>query len=121
MDLQTMIPSMIANQLDVLLHKGAIKKEFIITNEYTRGIGKTTALINFAKKYDLGVIVACRPFIVQSYRNEFAYRHIYGLYENLRNFDRMRFVVDEGVNPDRIRSEFGLDIVTGFLYVPTLI
>jgi hypothetical protein len=116
MVLERMIPQMIANELDVMLYRGAIKRELIITSERTRRIGKTTALVNFAKKYNLGVIVH-NDHIARHFRAEFNYPHIYGIDNFLRGNSKMQYVIDEGVDPEYIKKEFGVEIVTGFKYV----
>jgi hypothetical protein len=116
MEIEEMVPSMIANELDVLLHRGAIKRELIITNENTRGIGKTTALVNFAKKYNLGVIVPSEHN-AKRLRKEFNYEHIYSYLDLISNNGLSQYVIDEGVEPEFVKFYYGVDIVTGFKYV----
>lgn len=80
-----------------------------------RGIGKTRTLINFAKENGYIVIV---PSVIMA--NEYSisgYDNIYHHmdYSRLRGIRNVNCVVDEGVDIDRIKNEFRLNIITGYV------
>lgn len=82
-----------------------------------RGIGKTRTLINFAKENGYIVIV---PSVIMA--NEYSisgYDNIYHHmdYSKLRGIRNVNCVVDEGVDIDRIKNEFGLNIITGYVTI----
>ncbi len=80
-----------------------------------RGVGKTTELINFAEENDYLVIVpnatTANGYRVSGYDN--VYHHMD--YSRLRGIRNVNCVVDEGVDIDRIKNEFGLNIITGYV------
>ena len=93
------------------LLEGAIKNENVWMYGL-RGIGKTTALIRFAKEFGYCVIV--RNSIIANYlRDEFMYDYIYGEKDQIRGIGKA-LVFDEGVNYKKLKSE-GNNIVTGFV------
>lgn len=95
--------------LEDKLVEGAITKSLIgVTN--LRGIGKTTALIKFAKKYGFGVL--CSGEIAEHNVKQLEFQ---GFKSNkTNNVKKCRYVIDEDVNYyDAI--EKGYDIVTGFI------
>lgn len=92
------------------LIEAGLKRKFISSDSRLRCIGKTTALIRFARKYGFGVIV---PNFHKELREKYDYEHIYPNNYNARGLD-MSFVFDEGVNLAKIDSS--VDLVTGFVY-----
>lgn len=98
------------------LTESAIKRELIETRSYTRSLGKTTALINFAKKYNLGVVIVTPELYCNALQKEYDYKNIF----SIRNLDNLRgtsleVVIDEMVDVDELlRNE--IKVVTGFKY-----
>ena len=90
--------------------QASIKREFINVDEYMRGIGKTSALIEFAKENDLTLIV---PHEATAYRlrQEDGIK-AYGQDWMPRGLDKERFVFDEGVDHTRLPAG---QIATGFI------
>lgn len=97
-----------------ILEKGAISRDLIEVTEYQRGIGKTTALIKFAKKYGFGVIVFSRG-IARMLREFHGYENIFAITDvtSLRGSKVKNVVIDEGVDKGTVK-DFGLTVVTGF-------
>ena len=100
--------------LPIKLNKGESEKALVdITN--FRGIGKTHTLINFAKEKGYNVILP-KGFIVKYVRKKYNYEYIYNEDDYiLRGVKNLNCVVDEGVDIDRIKNEFGLNIITGYI------
>jgi predicted RNase H-like nuclease (RuvC/YqgF family) len=96
------------------LKEASIKREFVYIGNYQRGIGKTTALIEFAKEFNFMVVV---PTYIQAEncREYFGYDKIISQYEvpNLKGA-KCKFVFDERVEPS-IFNQFHLEVVTGFV------
>jgi hypothetical protein len=90
----------------------SIKGQFIETHQWSRGIGKTTALVEFAKVYGFNVITNDSRN-ARHMRDKFNYEKIYGQGESLRGLSG-DFVIDEVV--DRSKLE-GCKIITGFVMV----
>jgi hypothetical protein len=105
---------------DLLLKKlveSAIKNTLInVAN--LRGLGKTTALIKFAKCYGLNAIVRFPQY--SELRKKHEYSKIYGYKNNGNNGENDilkglgRSVIDEGVDELVIRK-LPIEIVTGFV------
>lgn len=94
------------------LEKGAILKELIEIAEFQRGIGKTTALIEFAINYNFGVVVK-NKYTAKYFRESFKYPYIFSVNEIKRGMSPIKVVVDEGVDLNKV-NETGLEVVTGF-------
>lgn len=100
------------------LTEASIKKTYVSTL-LLRNIGKTTALVEFAKKYNFGVLLY-NGGMVRHLREEFNYEYIYGYksYSNLAGTNIEGVVFDEGVNVSYLKKEepeVGLRIVTGYV------
>jgi hypothetical protein len=93
------------------LEKGAILRKLIEVNPYQRGIGKTTALIEFAKKYGVGVVVK-NKMVAKNLRDTTKYPHICSENEIMRGMP-IKVVIDEGVDLDKLTNA-GLEVITGF-------
>lgn len=100
-----------------LLKLGLYKNKLIYTNNI-RGIGKTTALIQFAKENDFGVIVKNTNRCINDLKRQFNYNFIYN--ENniscMRSSKIQNFVIDESVNNILDLQRF-INIVTGLTLV----
>lgn len=107
------------DNIEELLEYAMKEKQFIFTEESTRGIGKSMSLINFAKKHNFGVIV---PNIVEKRHHikEFNYKEIYSVdYIEVTLNDvwikqLKGFVVDECVKDVR-KLASKINIITGFI------
>jgi hypothetical protein len=94
------------------LVKGAVLREPIRTVEYQRGIGKTTALVEFAKEYDFTIIVMHRG-IASNLRDYFKYDKIISQSDIGKQPIDTKFVYDEEVEQSKLK---GLrHVVTGFI------
>jgi hypothetical protein len=94
----------------------------LYTNEL-RGIGKTTALVDFAKKYDYGVVLITGTPNLNNLKKELNYKKIYRAYDLLDEEQKIFFrgiekniVIDEGINYEEINKleRLGFNIITGF-------
>jgi len=92
-----------------LLQEASKTNELINTNGI-RAIGKTSALIEFAKKNGYGVIV-CSKLIAQNFREQYEYNAIYSFDNNL--IHTKNIVIDEGVLKEDFRGA-SLKIITGY-------
>lgn len=119
-DKTMMIPQKeMVDALVAILERAAIRREFVELPTETRCIGKTTALIEFAKKHRFAVIVGNEP-IANALRKEYKYDFIYS--QNQMSFYGIsidnkpaRFVVDECVDHDKIKPIIDRDlVVTGY-------
>lgn len=78
-----------------------------------RAIGKTRALIEFAKENNYIVIIPSK-IMVNEYTME--YENIYHQSDTrLRGTGKIDCVVDEGVDINRVKNELGLNIITGYI------
>jgi len=96
------------------LSQGAVKR-VLVDSSFTRGIGKTTALINFAKLHGLTVFVKGRE-VASLLRNKFNYQHIFSDTQarSVRgSSSSLLCVIDEGVNSQQVKDS-GFTVVTGF-------
>jgi hypothetical protein len=103
------------------LLKAAIKQELVRVSQNERGIGKTTTLINFAKEFDLAVVVPLRE-IAKHLRTQFDYDKIFSV-NDLKGRKLKRIVVDEGIDVYKLKElkhDKGFEIVTGFSIIRTL-
>jgi AAA+ ATPase superfamily predicted ATPase len=94
------------------LLEGAIKNENLYVYGL-RGIGKTTALIRFAKEFGYGVVIA-NGGLVNYFRDEFMYEDIYGEKSQMVRGISKPIVFDEGVDYKKLKKE-GYDVITGFV------
>lgn len=106
------------SNIEKLLELGMKKRKFIYTNKL-RGIGKTTSLIKFAKKHNLGVLL-CSNSICRDEIKEYCYKNIF--IDNGENFNSLKdksvkgFVIDEGYKKSDITVLMTcFNIVTGFI------
>lgn len=112
-DLRSFVIETIDMYLDDLIIESAVKKEFIYVDEYLRGIGKTTAIVKFANRAKVALVVpssAQENYIKQTFdmRVPVVSQH---------NVNKLRgtnwiLVFDEGVDPKNLS---GFKVVTGFL------
>lgn len=86
------------------LEEGA-KSHSLIYTDNMRGIGKTSTLIEFAKKYGYSVIVRNESQAI-NFRKRFNYENIFGKL-NIRGLRNL--VIDEGV-----KLEDYISVITGF-------
>ncbi|URJ76408.1 hypothetical protein MF621_004115 (plasmid) [Bacillus velezensis] len=105
------------NYIKETLKNSAIIKEPIKVSEYFhRGVGKTTALIEFAQERDLVAVVSHKT-TAKYLREKFKYKSIYAQSElhSLRGTgeDLKMAVYDEGVNPESFPKQ--LIVLTGFV------
>jgi hypothetical protein len=90
---------------------GAIKRESVEVTDRFRGLGKTSALIEFAMEY--GFVVVCfHSGIAKRLRSEYGYQNIIGQSDIGSQRIDSKFVHDEGVDLSRLKN---LDVVTGFV------
>ena len=94
-----------------LLQEASKTNELINTNGI-RAIGKTSVLIEFAKKNGYGVIVYSK-FIAQSFRERYEYNKIYSSDSILSTIDTKNIVIDEGVPTENFPGS-SLKIITGY-------
>lgn len=94
------------------LTKGAIQRVSVETNTYQRGIGKTTALVEFAKEHGLTVVVPV-PSMARDLRELHDYKRIISTSEIERQRMDTKFVYDEGVHPSRFKIKD--NVVTGLV------
>ncbi|AFU14600.1 Putative oxidoreductase [Bacillus thuringiensis MC28] len=94
--------------------------EHVLTNRYQRMIGKTTALIEFAKENNYIAIVNCDA-IANELRFEFNYEKIIGIDRHHRlhklSEDSNAIVFDECCKPEQIEQlvNLGFKVITGFV------
>lgn len=116
-----MIPQKeMVDALVAILERAAIRREFVELPTETRCIGKTTALIEFAKKHRFAVIVGHESTAIKL-REVYKYVFIYSqnqvpLYHGISIDNKpARFVVDECVDHDKIKPIIDRDlVVTGY-------
>ncbi|MEC1780064.1 hypothetical protein [Schinkia azotoformans] len=101
------------NQLIDVLRECAITRNLIPTyGEEYRGLGKTTALIEFAKEYGFSAIVHIGED-VEGLREVFEYDDIYTIKDLICDIiDNKKLVIDEGVNRFEIPKMY--EVITGF-------
>lgn len=103
---------------DLLLQKLELAKETkqLVYTQGIRNIGKTYALVEFAKKYDY-IVVVCNSQLAISLRKECNYNKICS--NDIKDFNNRyilasKVVIDEGVkNISELKSLY-CDIVTGY-------
>jgi hypothetical protein len=106
------------------LEIASVKNEFIYVRTNQRGIGKTRALIEFAKENNYTVIVP-HPFLVKIYIQEYGYNNIRNVNRKwrdgeLQNLDGVGpLVFEEGVEEKTIKEliKSGHAVVTGYLLI----
>lgn len=99
------------NITNILKNKLATGKEQNKLIDVTgfRAIGKTRALIEFARENDYIVITPSRMDTIE-------YENVYLQSDTgLRGIRKTNCVVDEGVDIDYVKDELGLNIVTGYI------
>ncbi len=105
------------NMTDILsfkLEQGREQNKLVDVTGFRR-VGKTTELIKFAKNNDYAVILPNRGLVGDCVR-EYEYLSIFSDSDlRLRNIKTRNCVVDENVNISRIKNEFGLNIITGYI------
>jgi hypothetical protein len=105
------IKSLLKRKLYECLNKQA-KQFTLVSIQNIRGIGKTTALIEFAKENDFYVVVANYQ-TANSLRKQFNYDKIIGQRE-VRSGRNLKYVVDEDVVIDDLIDK-NINIVAGFV------
>lgn len=96
------------------------RSEHVLTNRHQRTIGKTTALIEFAKENNYIAIVNCDA-IANGLRFEFNYEKIIGIDRhhklNKLSEDSNAIVFDECCKPEQIEQlvNLGFKVITGFV------
>lgn len=95
------------------LEKCAVHRKLIYTDSLLRGVGKTTALVKLAKKYDL-TIVTPRVEQRQYLKSVFNFDNSISQSELKRSKGKVDYplVFDEGVDPSNL---VGYEVVTGFV------
>lgn len=109
--LEEIIADSITKTLIRALETQAIRHNngLIRTNDLQRGVGKTTALVKFAKTHNLTVVLA-HSHSVERLRKEFGYNKI--ISQHSQSIRGLRdFVIDEFVQIDK----FGIRPITGFI------
>lgn len=103
--------------LEYLLEEAALLREPIIVNKNHRRIGKTTALVNFARKHGYTVLVG-RASIAREIKNHFRYSKVEYARKHLLDGHK-GFVYDECCPSDLLDylKNIRRDIITGFEYV----
>lgn len=104
------IADYIKDALIKALEDASKNKQLIQVHEYMRQIGKTTALIEFAKKHDY-YVVTHNATIARELSLKFNYAKVTGSLMNLRGVKGV--VVDENVDASRL-YDMGINVVTGF-------
>jgi ribosomal protein L4 len=112
--LKTEIIPFISDALDNVLTKAAIQRELIITDEKFRGTGKTTALVEFAKKHGFYVVVNT-GIEAKELRAAHRYGRVYSVRE-LQHVKRKPVVIDECVDKSEV-ERMGFEVITGYLCV----
>lgn len=109
MHLYEVIGDTVSKEIYRALEIQAIRGGLIKTSKHLRGLGKTTALVQFAKNYELGVVVANRS-MAEYIKHELNYSNVF--YEYSPYISSVgRYVVDEGVNLSILKDK----PVTGFI------
>lgn len=101
--------------MDVMLQnrltQGQQEGKLIDTKNF-RAIGKTYNLIKFAKTHGYAVI---EPHDASYFRELYRYDEIYNQGNILRGMRNNGFVIDEGVDINRVKNELGFNIITGYI------
>jgi hypothetical protein len=98
------------NHLVTELEKATILGEYIETNDYQRGIGKSTAIVKFARKYGLTVVVRDRA-MASYFNNDLDYDNVVSQ-QYAKSLRGRRLVFDEFVDPTMLPKD---SITTGFV------
>lgn len=101
----------LSNGIKDCLIESAIKQEMIEISKYQRGIGKTHALISFAKQYGFSVIVPYNE-TAKRLKEFYNYPKIYG--QDDRSISG-KCVSDESVYLELFRGKEDIKIITGFI------
>jgi hypothetical protein len=105
----------IGELLEETVEYAAIRSEMVdLGDNGLRQIGKTSALINVAKKYNVAVIVPTiyNPELISSMRDMYDYPHIYTVHTAHKHHGP--YFTDEGVDLQAALSK-GLRVVTGYI------
>jgi len=114
MYLRDFIVSSTSNKIYELLERCAVRRDYIYIDHSLRGIGKTTALVRLAKKYDLYIVTS----------NKAQCRYLKSVFDfddsicqselmSLRGKKDVFLIFDEGVDPSELS---GFEVITGFVY-----
>lgn len=108
----SVISQSLYNKLNQGLHTGDL-----IDVTGLRQVGKTTALVKFARERHLPII-ACNHAAARCIKDNFDYQNVYSItFNNMRGTIR-EACVDELVDLRKVR-ELGINVVTGFFtYMP---
>jgi hypothetical protein len=110
------ISEILSDKMYEIFEKGAVYRELVKIPKDLRGIGKTTALIKLAKKYNLWLVVP--NYHMEEYiKKYYEYDNVISQYRiiNLRGKKSVKIVFDEGVDLEILR-QLDFDIVTGIIY-----
>jgi hypothetical protein len=113
LSLQTELIQSIGDVLEEALTRGAAQRKLFKTHERLRGIGKTTALVKFAKKHGLYAVVATREQAILL-RKTLRYKYVFTTKE-LQHYKKKPVVIDECVDKSEV-ERLGFEVITGYLY-----
>ncbi|AMS01294.1 putative P-loop kinase/ATPase [Bacillus phage AR9] len=105
------------NKVKNTIEKAIARNELVTTN--LKGVGKTTAVIKLAKKYDLSVVTLHSE--VEELSEKFNYGRIYSLQMitgNLDDYKNHKFIVDCGRNTEGVINALrnnGLNVISGVI------
>ncbi|MCY9056022.1 hypothetical protein MOE90_20470 [Bacillus spizizenii] len=112
MDLK--LAPVLSEYLREVLLKAAVNREPVYTyGEVHRGIGKTTALVSFAKELGFTVIVPNNRLALDL-RLKTGYENIVGENQVKDQPIATKFVYDDGVDPTYLKKTYGIKVITGF-------
>ncbi len=101
----------LSNGIKDCLAESAIKGEMIEVKEYHRQIGKTHALISFAKSYGFNVVVHSEDLALKLIRS-----HDYSKIHGQTSIVSGNCVTDEGVDLEKLKHK-NVKVITGFVTV----
>jgi hypothetical protein len=111
MELRTAVIDTLSDKVYEVLERCAIRREVLYVDEYFRGVGKSTALVKLAKKYDLYLVTPCRA--KSDYiRSHFGYENVISQNELFKISGKrdIFLVFDEGVDRSKLT---GFNVITG--------
>ncbi|OME53992.1 hypothetical protein BSK59_15540 [Paenibacillus odorifer] len=109
MELRSVLIGEISNTVYNALEKCAVRSEILYTDQFIRGIGKTTALVKLAKKFDLYIVVPSIAHI-QLYDHDKVVGQ--NQLDNLVGKKDVCLIFDEGVDLSKLD---GFNVITGIV------